>query len=30
MVWGATGTALVPEMHGLYLMETALETALET
>ena len=24
MVWGAT--ALVPEMHGLYLMETALET----
>ena len=23
MVWGAT--ALVPEMHGLYLMETALE-----
>ena len=24
MVWGAT--ALVPEMHGLYLMETELET----
>ena len=24
MVWGAT--ALPPEMHGLYLMETALET----